>query len=404
MTNGDKKTHARSMAGLQGVRSYEDEQGMLGVAHSTITKSLSTPSIPAATQGRLTDDRKPREIRRDGKQLSEPSQLLVQKFIEDYDAKFRRQDEIEEVEEDGTPGERELSLKDFLKEDLNAGDSDEKLKSSFFRKEEKKRKPNMFTRFSTRNKKHKDKESKVKHSHHFVAVSISNATACDVCHKPMANKPALCCENCLINVHEHSCKDQVASCHANMKVLQREGSAPAATGQDRHSGTSLRPSNSFKRMDRAASAPVKRENSGSMASISHRHSVPSTGYVGSPPPGTTYLQWFQATSRFSVVDKAITETEETDGGSVGLDVAPSKKQENSGVALAGQSLNHMAAWTRKSLQSLGKVLVEEPQAPTIGVALGGQSLNLMVAWTRKSLQSLGKIIGEEPQTPTMKRW
>ena len=46
------KEHARSMAGLQGARSYEDERGMLGVGHSPITKSLSTPSIPAATQGK----------------------------------------------------------------------------------------------------------------------------------------------------------------------------------------------------------------------------------------------------------------------------------------------------------------------------------------------------------------
>ena len=50
MDSREKKSHGRSMAGLQGVHSYEEERGMLGVPHSTMTKSLSTPSIPAATR------------------------------------------------------------------------------------------------------------------------------------------------------------------------------------------------------------------------------------------------------------------------------------------------------------------------------------------------------------------
>ncbi|KAK3761259.1 hypothetical protein RRG08_022658 [Elysia crispata] len=59
----------------------------------------------------------------------------------------------------------------------------------------------------------KEKESKSKHR--FVAISFSNATACDVCNKPMANKSALRCENCLVNVHEHNCKDQYTQCDKN---------------------------------------------------------------------------------------------------------------------------------------------------------------------------------------------
>ena len=50
MDNQEKKSHGRSMAGMQGVRSYEEERAMLGVTHSAMTKSLSTPSIPAATR------------------------------------------------------------------------------------------------------------------------------------------------------------------------------------------------------------------------------------------------------------------------------------------------------------------------------------------------------------------
>lgn len=41
----------------------------------------------------------------------------------------------------------------------------------------------------------KEKDNKLKHSHHFVAVSFSNATTCNVCHKSMANKAALRCES-----------------------------------------------------------------------------------------------------------------------------------------------------------------------------------------------------------------
>lgn len=42
---------------------------------------------------------------------------------------------------------------------------------------------------------HKEKENKGRHGHHFVAVSVSNSTSCDVCSKSMANKSALRCES-----------------------------------------------------------------------------------------------------------------------------------------------------------------------------------------------------------------
>lgn len=68
-------------------------------------------------------------------------------------------------------------------------------------------------------KKGKDKEKENKKgggnatsSHHFVSVCYSNSTVCHVCNKSMANKAALRCENCLVNVHEHSCKDQISNC------------------------------------------------------------------------------------------------------------------------------------------------------------------------------------------------
>lgn len=42
---------------------------------------------------------------------------------------------------------------------------------------------------------HKEKENKGRHGHHFVAVSVSNSTSCDVCSKSMTNKSALRCES-----------------------------------------------------------------------------------------------------------------------------------------------------------------------------------------------------------------
>ncbi|XP_064103577.1 rho guanine nucleotide exchange factor 18-like isoform X9 [Macrobrachium nipponense] len=61
-------------------------------------------------------------------------------------------------------------------------------------------------------RKRKDKDKFKKSSHHFVAVCYSNSATCDVCSKPMTNKPALRCETCQVCVHENSCKDQISDC------------------------------------------------------------------------------------------------------------------------------------------------------------------------------------------------
>ncbi|GAB6032395.1 hypothetical protein CHUAL_011033 [Chamberlinius hualienensis] len=75
-----------------------------------------------------------------------------------------------------------------------------------------------------RKKKGKDKEKENKKSgsgsssgvsnsgHQFVSVCCSNSIVCNVCNKSMANKPALRCENCMVNVHENSCRDQISDC------------------------------------------------------------------------------------------------------------------------------------------------------------------------------------------------
>ncbi|WAQ98971.1 AKP13-like protein [Mya arenaria] len=91
--------------------------------------------------------------------------------------------------------------------------------SSPKQKEEKKpKKPGVFSRFhsSYRIKKNKEKEGKENKlraaSHRFVQVSFSNATTCDVCRKPLINKPASSCQTCLLNVHDSSCKEHITAC------------------------------------------------------------------------------------------------------------------------------------------------------------------------------------------------
>ncbi|XP_059175361.1 A-kinase anchor protein 13-like isoform X4 [Physella acuta] len=276
---------------------FEDNSN-LAVPHSTMTKSLSTPSLPQAAEGDLSQNVRDRP----GKHQDD-SQLYLTNLPEDFDAQFRRQKEIEEEEEEASSSSKkpEISLKDFLSEEHSPNDSDEK-SSKLGRKDDKKRKPGVFSRIQStyKSKKNKEKEIKNKDRHHFVAISISNSTTCDVCHRPMANKPALKCENCLVSVHEHSCKDQVLQCEKNRyKAIQRDGSfhgphspspntqagptqIPASALLERQSasmsGSSLKPSNSFKDK-RSVSAPVKPQ-AGQLPTPSlaqtHRHSLPTS--------------------------------------------------------------------------------------------------------------------------------
>ncbi|XP_033750595.1 A-kinase anchor protein 13-like isoform X3 [Pecten maximus] len=197
----DRKSHQlQHELGGQSGESADEDSRILTVPHSNITKSLSTPSIPAAVSPGE------RKVHKDPKQRAKL-----------YRAQFRRQDEIEEDDDENTNRllgqsdsrrRSQVSLIDFLADPSNLEDP------SKSRKEEKKRKPSVFSRLqnSYRTKKHKDKENKGKSTHQFVSVSFSNSTACHVCRKSMANKPAVRCENCLVNVHENSCKEQITPC------------------------------------------------------------------------------------------------------------------------------------------------------------------------------------------------
>ncbi|XP_069137142.1 rho guanine nucleotide exchange factor 28-like isoform X5 [Argopecten irradians] len=226
----DRKSHQlqQELGGHSGESADEDSR-ILTVPHSNITKSLSTPSIPAAVSPGE------RKVHKDPKQHDVPTYLLIQKLIEEHDPSNL--------------------------EDPNKA-----------RKEEKKRKPSVFSRLqnSYRTKKHKDKENKGKSTHQFVSVSFSNSTACHVCRKSMANKPAVRCENCLVNVHENSCKEQITPCDKSRipKVppqLTRESAVQMTNVTLREKQSSslptsvagLRQSHSFKEK-RSASGPAGR--------------------------------------------------------------------------------------------------------------------------------------------------
>ncbi|CAG5134043.1 unnamed protein product, partial [Candidula unifasciata] len=140
---------------------------------------------------------------------------------------------------------------------------------------------------------------------------------------------------CLVNVHEHNCKDQITQCDKNRnKALHREGPTHGSHGPQQSipgallerqpasvAGTSLRPSQSFKDK-RSVSAPVKTQPNqlSTPAQLSHRHSLPTSS-------------------------KAISEESETDAMSVATTDA------------AGQS--NMTDTISESMESLDAVVPSE---------------------------------------------
>ncbi|XP_050403931.2 rho guanine nucleotide exchange factor 28 isoform X3 [Patella vulgata] len=326
-THKDIAFRTYSVEATKTVRSYDEEDSSLSVPHSNMTKSLSTPSIPAAAAAAndnviSSDDRK-RSLRR------EPNR-------EGKHALFRRQQEVEEYDDESvvpqTSKKSSMSLRDFLNEDVKSRthrspspDSDDKSKP---KKEEdrKKRKTSVFSRISYRNKK-KEKENKIKTTHQFVSVCFGNNTACDVCHKTMANKPAIRCENCLINVHENNCKDQMLPCdkYRMVKVIPRDGQTGGQALIERQTvsvqGSGLRPSHSFKDK-RSVSAPVRTPAPSTAPFIPHRHSLPSNSVYGSPPSYSSLYSQLSTTSS-SLLHKAINEESETDSMGPGHDIGPS---------------------------------------------------------------------------------
>ncbi|KAL5005519.1 hypothetical protein ScPMuIL_018975, partial [Solemya velum] len=266
-----------------------NDSGGLSVPHSTMTKSLSTPSIPAAVKSPGN-----KKGHKDAKPASS-SFLLIKKLLEEHDAQIRRQEEVQEEEDESShrhTHRSEVTLYDFLNEQSRVTREDS-VKST--KKEEKKKKTGgVFSRIqsSYRIKKSKDKENKNKSHHQFLSISFSNNTLCDVCHKHLANKLALHCKNCLLNVHENSCKDQISPCNKFKPDKADKGPLPRGDGtngnqnlslRDKQSQSStlpavssLRTSHSFKEK-RSSSAPVRPQSQSALAA--HRHSLPSANNV-----------------------------------------------------------------------------------------------------------------------------
>uniref|UniRef100_A0A0L8HYP4 DH domain-containing protein n=1 Tax=Octopus bimaculoides TaxID=37653 RepID=A0A0L8HYP4_OCTBM len=168
-------------------------------------------------------------------------QYYTQK-LEDNE-KFRRQQEFEEIDEVAeinkeaveprkNSDKKELA-KNFHSMLISSSYSSLKDEKDKDKNEEKKKKSsNVLAKFGSTRKKFKkgkdgkEKENKHKNAHQFVSLSISNTSLCHVCNKSMANKAAVQCENCLINVHESSCKEHIPPCSKlnKSKATLQEGS------------------------------------------------------------------------------------------------------------------------------------------------------------------------------------
>lgn len=61
----------------------------------------------------------------------------------------------------------------------------------------------------------KKKDKSKKPAHQWVSACYGNSQTCDVCTKPLSNKPALYCESCSTTVHQNTCKDNLVECVKN---------------------------------------------------------------------------------------------------------------------------------------------------------------------------------------------
>ncbi|CAE1295640.1 unnamed protein product [Acanthosepion pharaonis] len=125
----------------------------------------------------------------------------------------------------------------------------------------------------------KEKENKHKNTHQFVSLSISNTALCHVCNKSMANKSAVQCENCLVNVHESSCKEQVGPCAKLFKAkvgefqaCSQEGTSHGQLREKQFASLPAPTSKALDAMKRSSSVPVRPQSAIPM--YHQRHSLP----------------------------------------------------------------------------------------------------------------------------------
>ncbi|XP_072039123.1 uncharacterized protein [Amphiura filiformis] len=105
----------------------------------------------------------------------------------------------------------------------------------------------------SKEKREKDKD-KEKGKHQYVPVSFSNSTKCDYCDKSMANKDALQCQVCLVNVHNsNSCKDNIPCTKLTKHPKQATKSASLAFRDKVGTKSTIGYSQSFKEKTRPSS-------------------------------------------------------------------------------------------------------------------------------------------------------
>jgi len=153
----------------------------------------------------------------------------------------------------------------------------------------------------------------------------------------MANKAALQCENCLVNVHENYCKDQIAPCtKVRPNKLQRRDSLKekmTRLGQSSSlpggAGVTVKASNSFKER-RATSVPAKalqgsqstsalpKQNSPSAKVIEERGEVPKDGKEILPEVLPSHAQLLM--EQTGLTDSLSVSTESLDEGAAEINV------------------------------------------------------------------------------------
>ncbi|XP_074037306.1 rho guanine nucleotide exchange factor 18 cysts isoform X3 [Leptinotarsa decemlineata] len=75
----------------------------------------------------------------------------------------------------------------------------------------------------------KKKDKTKKNIHQWVSGCYGTSQICDVCTKPLSNKPALYCESCGTTVHQNTCKDNIQEC-VKVKNVKSTSKLPSFAG------------------------------------------------------------------------------------------------------------------------------------------------------------------------------
>ncbi|XP_013406407.1 A-kinase anchor protein 13 isoform X4 [Lingula anatina] len=334
--------------------------------------SVSTPSLSSVKEGedcRRSGTFNEGHITKEEAFTEKQSHVTIRKLVEEHDA-LRKSQENGMTDEESKRKAR-VSMIEFLNEKksvkqwgrrsvietmrefwlpANFEEDEENMEQEQKKepKEEKKRKLSFMQKFGSHRQKRKDKEGKK--THQFVSVSFSNSTSCDICGKTLANKPAVSCENCSINVHDSSCKDSVPPCLKLKKDKRpyrreiQERCPPPVGGQQ--GGPILKSSQSFVEAGSVPAGRVK-QTSVSFSSLPNRNSSPNDQLNAGRWSSGAYSQWRRVAAKLGI-DKAIAEEsqESLDGASISMGQDPST------LSLQSRLRNNLEDTVSLSMESL----------------------------------------------------